>query len=319
MKHDVKGAACTGAGAPTHDIGLTALALLAFLDDGSTTRTGPHREVVGQAVRWLVDQQQPNGRLGAAATTGYIYDHAIATWALCEAYGHSGNEDLRAPAQRAVEYLDAHRNPYMVWRYQPRDNDNDTSVTAWCVLAHRSASAFKLKVNESVAKLAATWFDLVTDPKTGHAGYTRRGEPSSRMVGEIARFPPHKNEALTAATLVCRFLLGQDPKTTPIMTTSADLILSKPPVWDEEDGSLDLYAWFHASHAFSHMDGHHWKEWQGALFEALVAKQRTDGNFGGSWDPDHDVWGKSMGRVYMTALGVLTLESFYRFAKVVRH
>ena len=49
----------------------------------------------------------------------------------------------------------------------------------------------------------------------------------------------------------------------------------------------------------------------------IVEAKRDDGNFEGSWDPV----GKGAtagGRVYATALSVLTLESYYRYTRLVR-
>ena len=45
--------------------------------------------------------------------------------------------------------------------------------------------------------------------------------------------------------------------------------------------------------------------------------QRDDANFDGSWDPA-GAWGEDGGRVYSTAILVLTLEAYYRYTKIVR-
>ena len=44
--------------------------------------------------------------------------------------------------------------------------------------------------------------------------------------------------------------------------------------------------------------------------------QRVDGDAAGSWDPDGP-WGMVGGRVYSTALALLTLEVQYRYSRVV--
>ena len=59
--------------------------------------------------------------------------------AMAEAYGLSDYKLLRRYAQHGINYLESHRNPYGVWRYQPRDNDNDSSVTSWCIHAYAAA------------------------------------------------------------------------------------------------------------------------------------------------------------------------------------
>src|SRR5690606_13155010 len=148
MKHDVEGEPCDGPGNAVHDVGLTGLALLAFLGDGSTLRSGPYRDVVRKGVKWLREQQdEDTGLFGTANSNEFVYDHAIATLAMVEAYGLSDYKLLRKNAQMGINYLEAHRNPYSVWRYQPRDNANDTSVTGWCVMAYKAAQDFDLDVN----------------------------------------------------------------------------------------------------------------------------------------------------------------------------
>lgn len=317
MKHCTEGEPCDSPGNPVHDVGLTGLALLAFLGDGSTMRSGAYRDVVRKAVGWLRDQQDPNtGLFGTNASHDFIYDHAIAALAMVEAYGLSEYRVLRKNAQRGLNYLEYHRNPYMVWRYQPRSGDNDTSVTGWCLMVYKSAQDFKLQVNEQAFKLCETWFDQVTDPATGRCGYTKRGEPSSRHPGDHAvRFPPEKGEALTSVGLMARFFLGQNPKDHPVMTAAANTILSKPPLWDEKAGTIDHYYWYYASYALYQMGGRHWKEWSKKLGPAVVNTQRTDGHFKGSWDPI-GAWGEDGGRVYSTAILVLTLEAYYRYSRV---
>src|SRR5690606_24438960 len=163
-------------GNAVHDIGLTGLALLAFLADGNTLRAGDYHDQVRKGIAWLREQQDPRtGLFGTAPSNEFVYDHAIATLAMVEAYGLSDYRLLRGTAQRAIDYLESHRNPYMVWRYQPRDGDNDSSVTTWCVMAYRSAKDFGLAINERALAFAADWFDQMTDPASGRTGYIERG------------------------------------------------------------------------------------------------------------------------------------------------
>ena len=204
MKHDGDAAAETaGAGSAVHDVGATGLAVLAFLGAGNTMRSGPYKDQVKAGVRWLIGQQdQQSGLIGTAQSHDFIYGHAIATWALCEDNGLSKARMLKSRAQRALDYLERHRNPYGVWRYQPRDGDNDTSVTSWCVMAYCAGRDFELEVNDNALKVALEYYEQVTDPETGRHGYTKRGERSSRMPGmHASKFPIKKNEALTGAGL----------------------------------------------------------------------------------------------------------------------
>ena len=104
------------------------------------------------------------------------------------------------------------------------------------------------------------------------------------------------------------------------MTAAANLLLSKPPVWDEKSGAIDHYYWYYATYALFQYGGRHWSEWQKKLEAAVVKNQHRDGakkNLYGSWDPI-GAWGEDGGRVYSTAILTLTLEAYYRYSKLVR-
>ncbi len=316
MKHDRDKPFSNGPGKPTHDVGVTGLALLALLGNGSTLRSGPHRDQLKRGIVWLRNQQSRDGLFGGRASHDFIYSHAIATLAICEAYGLSEYKILKKSAQRGIDYLERHRNPYAVWRYQPRDNDNDVSVTSWCAMAYRAAADFGLRVNPQALTVTAAFLDQLTDSNTGHCGYGRRGQPSSRLPGKhLARFPPAKSEAMTAAGLFMRFVLGQTPARQPVMPLAADTLLASPPVW-KGDGSIDFYYWYYGSYAMYQMGGKYWTTWQQAVTPALIKHQRTDGNFAGSWDPV-SVWGENGGRIYATAMCALTLQATYRYRQLV--
>jgi hypothetical protein len=317
MKHDLTGEACTGPGNSVNDVGVTALALLALLGDGNTLKVGPYRKVLRSGVRWLVEQQDPDtGLIGVAASQSFMYSHAIAAMVLCEAYGLSEHKPLQRPAQAAIGYIAHARNPYGVWRYQPRDNDGDSSVTAWMVQALLSAKEFGLAVDDTALQTASVWFDGVTDATTGTAGYTKVGEGSSRPIGKLDKFPAAKSEALTSAVLLCRCLMHIEEKPSPVMNLAAERILAKPPVWNEADGSIDMYYWYYASYALYQIGGKPWDTWSKKMLGAMVKTQRQDGNSTGSWDPV-DPWGEEGGRVYSTAIMVLCLQSHFRYGRVL--
>jgi hypothetical protein len=59
-----------------------------------------------------------------------------------------------------------------------------------------------------------------------------------------------------------------------------------------------------------------WKQWNTKVRDQLVRRQRLDGHFAGSWDPDETKEGSTGGRIYSTALATLTLEVYYRFLRL---
>ena len=62
------------------------------------------------------------------------------------------------------------------------------------------------------------------------------------------------------------------------------------------------------------INGLTWKRWNESMQEALCDNQRVSGCEDGSWDPIGE-WGRAGGRVYATAIGAMTLEVYYRFAR----
>lgn len=318
MRHDATGTKCDGPGNATHDVGVTGLAVLAYLASNHTTRRGAYADTVSKAVGWLKDQQANNGCIGGNAQHDFFYDHAIATLAMVEAYGLSADPSLQSTAQKALDYIEFHRNPKKVWRYQPRDGDSDVSMTTWCMAAYAAGRDFNLTINDDALPLIADYMDAITN-EHGHHGYTgknvlsaRKHQPK-RKVQHAQRFPAALCETTTAVGLYCRFLLGKSPDTTPIMTAAADLISNKPPRWDEQ-GSIDFYYWYYGSNAMFQMGGAQWDKWANAVRRALLPRQRVDGNFAGSWDPV-SAWGEDGGRVYATAAAVMALQTEFRYAR----
>lgn len=317
MKHDPAGDECDGAGDAKHDVGVTGLALLAFLGDGHTMRhRGPYQDNVLRAVRWLREQQDhETGLIGEPVGHSFLYDHAIATLALCEAYYFGRSPALRGNCQRAVNLISRARNPYGAWRYDlPPTGDQDSSVTGWMVFALKSAKDCGLLVDEDAFVGARNLFLELTDAATGRVGYDTPGSSSSRVRGVNDHFPTDRGEAMTATALLCRVFMGDEPDE-PMLRKHADLLRRSLPEWDPEGGACDMYYWYYGTYAMYQFGGQHWKAWNAALKSAALDSQRKDGSAAGSWDPAGP-WGMTGGRVYSTAVMGLCLEVYFRYSRV---
>ncbi|MFV2068933.1 MAG: hypothetical protein ACC645_18360, partial [Pirellulales bacterium] len=122
------------------DTGITGLALLALLGAGHTHLAGPYRDNIAQGIAFLSRSQRSDGSLGGQASLyAHMYCHAMATFALSEAYAMTHAPSLDPPVRRAVAYSVASQHPQSGgWRYQAGD-PGDTSQLGWQVMALRSA------------------------------------------------------------------------------------------------------------------------------------------------------------------------------------
>jgi len=246
-----------------------------------------------------------------------MYSHAIATLALCEAYWMTRNPRYKKPAQDALSFLAMARNPYLAWRYSPRGGENDTSVTGWCVMALKSGRYGGLDVDPDALEGARLWIDKMTDPGFGQVGYNYPGGSPARPEGKQDRFPAEKSQSMTAVGVLSRVFLGEDPATSVLVKKGADLCVETPPVWNPDDGSIDMYYWYYGTLAMFQVGGTHWRKWNGAMRDAVLEHQHMKGSGSrtGSWDPI-GAWGDDGGRVYSTALMAMCLEVYYRYPKV---
>ncbi len=308
MKHDPAEDRCDGPGNPAFDVGLTALATLAFLGGGYTDRgteeANPYAKNVRQALRYLMASQEKDGCFGPRSTHTFMYNHVIATLATCDAFAMTRNPRYRKPAQDGIAFILVAQNPGAGWRYDPRGGESDTSVTVWCVTALAAARRAGFEVPQQAFDDAVKWVDRMTEPNFGRVGYNYPGGASARYEGVHLRFPPH-GEAMTAAGMRIRFLAGT--RATEADRKAAKLCVAKPPEWG--DGTTDMYYWYFGTLALREVGGEGWKAWDAKLERAVLDHQQVAGARAGSWDPI-DPWGLTEGgRIFSTALLTLCLEA----------
>jgi hypothetical protein len=319
MRHDPGNDRCTGPGGARYDVGVTGLALLAFLGAGYTDRGSSKQNVYGKnvrlALRFLMASQTGDGCFGPRSSPQFIYNHAIATLALCEAYWMTHNPRYKGSTEAGLKFLMRARNPYMAWRYGVRPGDNDTSVTGWAVMALKSGAYAGLEIDPGALAGARQWIDKATDPNTGQVGYNYPGGSVARPEGLVDRFPAERSQAMTASAIMIRVLTGEHP-TSEVIAKGAALCLNRSPRWDPTDGSIDMYYWFWGTLALFQIGGDAWVRWNEALKEAAIGQQHLEGSRAGSWDPVGP-WGiQDGGRVYSTALMTMCLEVYYRYARL---
>ncbi len=140
----------------------TSLALLPFLGAGQTHQAGIYQDQVSMGLRWLIKNQTADGDLRHTLRSGNpgMYAHGQAAIVLSEAYALTGDEQLRGPAQKAIDFIAAAQHVGGGWRYQP-GMEGDTSVLGWQLMALHSARAGGLNVPETTMQLASNYLDTV--------------------------------------------------------------------------------------------------------------------------------------------------------------
>ncbi|MBL7223445.1 MAG: DnaJ domain-containing protein [Candidatus Brocadiae bacterium] len=300
------------------NVGLTGLATLAFLGAGHTHHKGNYRRTVGAALAYLKSQQGTDGSIcfrHQERRPGQMYLHGIATLALAEAYAMTKDPLLREATQRAVDFLLETQNSTGGWRYYATSSDADSSIAGWIVMALRSARYAGLEVPEKAFDGARKFFASVTDKASGATSYMVNMPPSS--------------PALIAVGLLCNQYLGID-RDDPYIVRAGILINKFPAEWMDTKNPVDIenmpkthpaansyYFWYYANLALHQRRGEAWEQWHPQVRKTLIGAQVKKGSEQGSWPP-YSRWARVGGRVYSTALAVLTLEVYYRYAPIYR-
>jgi hypothetical protein len=286
-----------GAGARA-DSGITGLALLAFLASGNTHREGVYRENVRHGLNYLLRIQGRDGNLaGESSTFSAMYSHAMAAFAMSEALGMTGDEKLRQPVRRAIDFTVAAQDPLGGgFRYKPGD-PGDTSQLGWQLMALRSAELAGLPFPQQTRRGIRRFLQSVSSGRHGGLASYRPGQPASH--------------AMTAEALVCWQFLGMR-RGHAGAEEAGDYLLGKLPGRLSGGERPNFYYFYYATLGMYQMQGAGWKQWNKALQKVLLRSQHSQGELAGSWAPDTQ-WGGYGGRVYSTALATLCLEVYYRY------
>ena len=98
----------------------------------------------------MMAKQDPEGCIGGRESHQYMYNHTVCALAMTEAFGLTGSNLVKQPAQQAIDFIVNARNPERAWRYTSRCGDNDTSVTGWAIMALKSAERKNHKLRHSL-------------------------------------------------------------------------------------------------------------------------------------------------------------------------
>jgi hypothetical protein len=284
-----------------YDVGVTSLALLAFLGAGNDSTRGPYADSTRRGIEYLLSVQEPDGRIGPDTRLErwtYLYNHALATQALMEGYLMSLHEEaLREPISRALGFLVAVQNRDGGWRYTEPGESSDSSVTAWVLstlaLARRAGL---LEESGEVFARARAWIDGATS-EAGFTGYRERPREGEHPTGTTA----------AAFTALAAAGIDADPGSLHRARREA---LREFATAGVPDGTDDPVGTYFLANALFQIGAEAWDQWNARSVLPLAQRQEADG----SWSPSGK-YAPPGGRVASTALAVLTLETYYRYPR----
>ncbi|MFA7172069.1 MAG: prenyltransferase/squalene oxidase repeat-containing protein [Kiritimatiellia bacterium] len=170
-------------------VAMTGLGVLTFLAHGEKPGDSPEfGETIRKALEFLLNSQQANGLLPGN------YDHPIATYALCEAYGMTMNPNVKEASEKALYHIIKGQHPTGGWTYnlfpgpsaETGKYRDDTSYMGWCAQALKAGQLAKLNVDglEKAMKLAIKGFQANAAPNGGF-GYCGPGRGGLTAVGTL--------------------------------------------------------------------------------------------------------------------------------------
>ncbi len=302
---ECRGTPCPETPYGVSDSAATGLALLPMLGAGHVhTEKGRYQSALTRGLHWLVKHQRQGGELftGGGDHTGF-YSHAIATMALCEAYGMTKDPDLLEPARHALRYIIQTQNKEDGgWRYFP-GQEGDTSVFGWEIFALRSGRMAGITVPVSTIRRCHLYLKYAaTDQSLMFYSYKPGWVVSPSM---------------TAEGLLCRQLLGW-PREKSALVQGVAQVAAHLDGYQLRNG----YYFYYATQLLHNQRSAAWPRWNQRVRDGLLGMQATgSGCDRGSWDPtspEPDFWLARGGRLSVTALSLLTLEVYYRYLPMYR-
>jgi len=274
-----------------HSVGITSLALMAFMSKAHFPGFGPHGDELNRGMKWLLKEakKRPDGYLGTV-----MYEHGLATLALSEMWGMCRDPDdddaIQKALEKAVEVILRSQNPGGGWRYQPQaDGGEDISCTMTVFHALASARQAGIVVpNETIAKVVK-YLKNNHDAQTGGFAYKD---------GRNVTFPCTAGGAYIAQLAGQRDTEMVNAALRHLKTLSPGIITG---------GHYYYYGHYYAIQANVQAGDKEYAEWYPQIRDALVSKQSAQGAWGK---------GQKQGISYETTMAIIILATPHRYIPI---
>lgn len=275
---------------------MTGLALLAYLGHCETPDAGPFAVNVSKGLRYLIRVgNERDGRLYLHNRGQSSYEHAIATYALAEAYTICKEPEIPSILRKSVEVIVRGQTGNGGWVYGYGGSGIDMSVTGWNVQALKAAQYTGLSFNAIPVCL-----------QRASNGVKSMMHPSGDWRYQANQ--PHPRPTLTGVGVYCLQLAGQGMA--PEVRNGFSAIEKRG--YSYNGGGHSLYECYYKTMASFQRGGIPWRKWNDIFMKQLLSKQNGDG----SWQADADALAGAVEgdiHIYRACLAILTLEVYYRY------
>lgn len=278
-------------------VAMTGLAILTYLAHGETTGSKEYGHVVRKAIDYLCSKQNAEGVFGEISQPG-VYAHAIATYAIGEAYGLCRIPDLKERMEKGANVIVNGQQPGGLWDYGYKKAERrDFSVTGWQIQALKAAfinNAETKGLHEALEK-AIAGAKTMQDAGSGRFGYSSPGQG---------------NDGITGIGVLSLQLTGhgKDKETALGLKAMAEFECDwkSPTKWP-------MYSWYYITQAKFQAGQSTWNNWNAKFAPVLTKNQAEDGHWDSPTAGGAENEETKQGPVYSTCLAALTLQVYYRF------
>ena len=297
-----------------HENAMTSLAIMALASVGHQP-TDPTAEgaMIKKGLQFVLssNRQDKAGYFGASDGSR-MYGHGIVTLMLTEMIGMGGDDRtddaIHQACQKAIDLIirsQRVKKPSFAkggWRYTPDAADSDLSVSVWQLMALRSAKNDGLDVPSSTIDDAIVYLvrsftspvDANGQPKQAKNGFSYEANNDSPTF------------TMSAAGLLAMQVCGQYDS--PLVIGAAEWLKEHPPKWGER---FVLYGIYYYAQGMHQRGGETAESASKLVASELLKHQDSNGSWQSSSGEEQNA-----GKVYCTALAILSLSVKYHFLPI---
>lgn len=301
-------------------VAMTGLALLAYLGHCETAQSQDYGETVFAAVTFLVNKSMKNnGKLADDFKDNHwCYEHAIAVYALAEAYTlctKSFGENipnLEESVLQAGQFMINSQHKSGGWEYAYQDDNKrggDTSIVGWHVQALKACKHTGLDF-KNIRKCSANALD-----------YMESMQASSGAIGYSSPNISGDRDGTTLAAVGALCFQMWDKSSHSVVRKACNFI-DKNMKFDWTGVDADIYGHYYAAQCMINYGGTYWTKYNKMFRDQVLQAQHKDGFFNnvntkgkGKLKAHGTLFATNSdtGKHYRTCLATMMLEVYYRF------